>query len=51
MGSIFGVICDNCGHKFEVNCGGGFIFHLLHCDKCGKEKSILFEESGEAHLG
>jgi len=30
--------------------GGGFFFHLLHCNKCGKEKSIGFNELGEIHL-
>lgn len=26
------------------------MFHLLHCNKCGKEKSIGFGELGEIHL-
>ncbi len=42
--------CLNCGNKFKVSDGGGFIFHLLHCDTCGKEKSISFEKLGELHL-
>ena len=33
-----------------VSQGGGFCFHLLHCDQCGKEKSIGFDELGEVHL-
>ncbi len=50
MGSSFGGICNTCDEKFEICDGGGFSFHLLHCDKCGKDKSIEFEEIGEAHL-
>ena len=50
MGSSFTALCKNCGHKFEVDDGGGFSFHLLHCDKCGRKKSIGFDEIGEAHL-
>jgi hypothetical protein len=50
MGQTYTAICDACGSKFEVNEGGGFFFHLLHCEKCGKEKSIGFEDLGEIHL-
>ena len=50
MGSSSGVICSKCGEKFTVNVGGGFYFHLLHCNKCGKEKNIGFNELGEIHL-
>jgi len=50
MGSGCDAICDRCGYKFQANIGGGFIFHLLHCDKCGSEKSIGFDEIGETHL-
>ena len=50
MGSSFGAICNKCDRTFEINDGGGFHFHLLHCDKCGKDKSINFEEIGEPHL-
>ena len=50
MGSQFNAICSKCGEKFTVSDGGGFFFHLLHCNKCGKEKSIGFDELGEIHL-
>jgi len=30
--------------------GGGFTFHLLHCDKFGAEKTISFSELGDIHL-
>ena len=50
MGHSYGAICSKCGEKFTVYEGGGFFFHLLHCNKCGKEKSIGFDELGEIHL-
>lgn len=50
MGTEYGAICNNCGKKFTIRDGGGFFFHLLHCDKCGKDKSISFKEIGEPHL-
>jgi hypothetical protein len=49
VGRSFGAICDECGARFTVNDGGGFAFHLLHCDKCGKEKHLPFEDIYEAH--
>ncbi|MGZ7162385.1 MAG: hypothetical protein ACXVI8_07020 [Halobacteriota archaeon] len=42
--------CLHCGHTFSVRQGGGFAFHLLHCDTCGEDVSIGFDELGEAHL-
>ena len=50
MGSQSEAICSECGTRFTVSSGGGFLFHLLHCDKCGQDKSITFEEIGEPHL-
>ncbi len=50
MGSEYPAECRKCGHEFRVSSGGGFIFHLLHCDTCGKNMEILFEEIGEDHL-
>ena len=50
MGRQYDAKCKKCGKKFTVRDGGGFIFHLLHCDKCGREKSISFDEIGEPHL-
>jgi hypothetical protein len=50
MGQSLGVICNACGVRFRVSDGGGFVFHLLHCDRCGTERSIGFDEIGEPHL-
>lgn len=50
MGSRYEVICKECGKKYDANYGGGLSTHLLHCDKCGKEKWIGFSELGEIHL-
>lgn len=30
--------------------GGGFAFHMLRCNKCGKHKMVPFEKLGELHL-
>ena len=49
MGSSAGMICKNCQHHFIVEEGGGFYFHLLHCDRCGRTKSIGFAEVGDLH--
>ena len=49
MGHSAEVKCQDCGKIFEVSYGGGFSFHLLGCDKCGKTKSILFDEIPELH--
>jgi len=46
MGTLHGVICRACGHKSNVDEGGGFVFHLLHCDRCGDGKSISLISSG-----
>jgi hypothetical protein len=50
MGAEFETKCNGCGHKFRFSDGGGFVFHLLRCDKCGIEKSVGFDELGETHL-
>ncbi len=50
MGCSYHVKCKQCGYDFDVNSGGGFFFHLLHCDSCGEDKSIGFDEIGEPHL-
>lgn len=42
--------CLDCGKTFTVEHGGGFFFHLVRCDKCGKTKSVGFDELGELHL-
>lgn len=50
MGYSSEATCRACGHTFTVSKGGGFAFHLLRCDRCGRERSVSFEELGEAHL-
>ena len=50
MGSSFTALCKKCGHKFTANVGGGFLFHLLHCDRCGRAKGIERKEIEKAYL-
>jgi len=50
MGHAYQAKCKKCRHEFEVQEGGGFFFHLLRCDECGKTKSISFDEIGDPHL-
>jgi hypothetical protein len=45
--------CLDCGTRFTVQSGGGFLFHVLHCDSCGETKSVAFTDLGplyERHL-
>jgi hypothetical protein len=50
MGHTFEAICNNCGYVFSVSVGGGFTFHLLRCNKCGKSKTVLFGEIADLHF-
>jgi len=50
MGHVVEAKCLDCGKSFKVEHGGGFFFHLVRCDKCGKTKSIGFDDLGELHL-
>jgi len=50
MGARRDVVCRQCGRKFTLGEGGGYTFHLLHCDACGAEVTVGFHEIGEAHL-
>lgn len=50
MGVSVAAKCLDCGEVFTVAHGGGFSFHLLRCDRCGKMKSVGFDELGETHL-
>ncbi len=49
MGSSCEATCRQCGHRFEERIGGGFFFHLLHCDRCGEPKSVDFHTLGALH--
>lgn len=51
MGSASTFICGACGAHFTVRSGGGFFFDLLHCDTCGRSKSVSHQALGEIHLG
>ena len=50
MGTEYRAKCKKCNTEFTVHEGGGFSYYMLHCDTCGKEKSISFKEIGEPHL-
>ena len=50
MGRVVRARCLDCGRTFRLEHGGGFSFHLVCCDTCGKTKSIGFDELGELHL-
>jgi hypothetical protein len=44
MGQTVEATCQECGYIFELDEGGGFFFHILYCNKCGKTKNISFED-------
>ena len=48
MGMAYDATCQQCGHRFEVSEGGGFVFHMLHCEKRGKTKTISFDQVRQA---
>ena len=50
MGHTVKAKCLDCGNEFTVSHDGGFFFHLLRCNKCGKTKSVNFRDLGELHL-
>lgn len=50
MGHTVKIKCLDCDTTTTVDHGGGFFFHLLRCDECGKTKSVNFDEVGELHL-
>jgi len=50
MGQQVEATCLDCGKTFTVDHGGGFSFHLLRCDKCGKTKAVGFRALGELHM-
>ena len=51
MGSASGYICEACGARFVASGGGGFYFDLLHCDQCGRDRSVGHQDMGDIHLG
>ena len=44
MGCSYHAICKKCDEHFQVEDGGGFTFHQVRCDKCGKTKSVPFDK-------
>jgi hypothetical protein len=50
VGCVVEAECLECGNVFTLEHGGGFFFHLVRCDKCGRTKSISFDDLGELHL-
>ena len=50
MGSRYLVICQKCHGRTWVHDGGGFTFHVLHCDACGRPNKVSFKDLGEIHL-
>lgn len=51
MGSARGYICRTCGTRFASRSGGGFFFDLLHCNACGRARSVRHQDLGDVHLG
>jgi hypothetical protein len=47
MGSEYNATCNSCGNEFSLSIGGGFLFDLLRCDKCGGGKSIYHNDLAE----
>jgi hypothetical protein len=37
VGHTYSAICNECGHRFEVNEGSGMAAMPLHCNRCGAE--------------
>lgn len=50
MGRMFRAICESCGENFFVRKGPGLRFFLLHCDQCGREKSVGTDKIVAANL-
>jgi Zn finger protein HypA/HybF involved in hydrogenase expression len=50
MGTQYSAKCLDCGKTFAIRDGGGFFFHELRCNTCGKTKSVGFDALGEIHL-
>jgi hypothetical protein len=48
MGMSESMRCRDCGTDFMWDEGGGFTFHVLHCDRCGTAKAVGFDDTPEA---
>lgn len=40
MGRSFDAICMDCGHRVRIDEGGGFMFDLFYCDRCGLKRRV-----------
>ncbi len=47
MGYSITVVCKMCGTFYTARHGGSLRFQILHCNKCGMEKTIFVTEVGE----
>jgi len=50
MGQIRAAQCNACGARFNLDSGGGFLFHLLRCNHCGESSIVNVEQLGELHI-
>ena len=51
MGTQIAHRCESCSASFEISEGGGFVFDLLHCERCGAAREVGHDEMGDIHLG
>jgi DNA-directed RNA polymerase subunit M/transcription elongation factor TFIIS len=47
MGRMFQAVCGKCSTRFAVRQGNGKKVHLLHCSRCGREKTVNTEDLAE----
>jgi hypothetical protein len=50
MGQLVRASCLDCGQRFDESRGGGFAFHLLRCETCGRTAAVSFAAPGTLHL-
>ncbi len=50
MGAIYRVVCQQCGRDFEIEDGGGFRYAVLHCEQCGRKRTVAREMGDKESL-
>ena len=50
MGISYWVKCDKCGERYRAFRVETPFTHILHCKRCGIERTISFDELGEIHV-
>jgi hypothetical protein len=50
VGQVIRTSCLECGEQFEMSRGGGFTFHQLGCDRCGRTTAVSLAALGDLHL-